>query len=197
MTKKTSLLVIFAIPIFVVLIAAVAFSGYSFGQELITSFETSNEIPNEIIPQAFAAKPNFVILSGTELVSQSFLDENSILIQTLECKIKMADTIANSQVMWCAFSGEIEIAAALFVAAQLPPEDIISVSNNILDAGPSADSFISLLILEFLNNEIEANTGMDLSNPNGFEGELSAVCENLDDPDPTCITKFKVKEMWG
>ena len=178
------------------MIGVVAFSGYSFGQELVASFESSNEIQNEIIPQAFAANPNFVILSGTGLVPQSFLDENSILIQTLECKIKMANTIANSQVMWCAFSGDIEIAAALFVVAQLPPEDIVSISNNILDAGLSADSFIGLLILEFLNNEIEAHTGMDLSNPNGFEGELSAVCENLDNPN-SCTTKHKFQEMWG
>ena len=192
MTRKK--IALFAIPTCAILIAIGAISANFSESGLTSNSENSYTIQNEIIPQAYAAKPNFQVLNSTQLgvtLSPDFME-------TVECKVKMNNTIADSEFMWCYFSGDISIPAAIAAIAQVPPQDILSFTSNVIQSNTVADSFIGFLILESLNTQIEsANAPLELPTPNGFEAELHTNCEDLDLPDPTCETSWKVKEMWG
>ena len=193
MTRKK--IALFAIPTCAVLIALGVFSVNFSENELTPSSDTPYEIQNEIMPQAYAMKPNFQVLSGTQLVSPEFLEDNDFLIQELECKIKEVVPFEESQVMWCFFAGEIDTGAALFVVAQLPPQNILSFTNNVIQAGPSSQNLIAFGIIEALNAEIEKETGLDLSGVNGFEIELNASFESNASVDVG--VSWKIKEMWS
>jgi len=190
-TKKNAM---FAIPVFAVLIAVGAVYGNISNSELSSNSENSSIIQNQIIPQAYAEKPNFQVLNATQL--GVIIDPE--FINTVECKVKMNNTVADSEFMWCYFDGEISIPAAIAAIAQVPPQEILSFTSNVIQANSVADSFIGFVIFEALNAQIEAaNSPLELPTPNGFEAELHTICEDLDLPDPTCETTWKVKEMWG
>lgn len=191
MTK--SKIALFAIPAFAVLIAVGAVYGNISSSELTSNSENNISVQNQIIPQAYAEKPNFQVLNSTDLgvtLTPGFMDK-------VECKVKMNNTLADSQFMWCYFEGEISIPAAIAAIAQVPPQDILSFTSNVVQANSVADSFIGFVILESLNSQIETSNSLELPTPNGFEAELDTICEDLDLPDPTCETSWKVKEMWG
>jgi len=190
-TKKIAM---FAIPVCAVLIAVGAVYGNISNSELSSNSEDSSSIQNQIIPQAYAAKPDFQVLNATDLGVT--LDPN--FMNKVECKVKMNNTIADSEFMWCYFEGEISIPAAIAAIAQVPPTEILSFTSNVIQADTVADSFIGFVIFESLNAQIEAgNVPLELPTPNGFEADLHTNCEDLDLPDPTCDTTWKVKEMWG
>ena len=191
MTK--SKIALFVIPAFAILIAIGAVYGNISSSELSSNSENSSSIQNQIIPEAYAEKPNFQVLNSTQLgvvLSPGFMDK-------VECKVKMNNTLADSQFMWCYFEGEISIPAAIAAIAQVPPQNLLSFTSNVVQANSVADSFIGFLILESLNEQIETANSLELPTPNGFEAELHTNCEDLDLPDPTCETSWKVKEMWG
>jgi len=190
MTKTK--IALFAIPMCAGLIAVGVVSYPTLGNETFSNEETA-EIQN-FIPSAYAAKPNFVVLNSTDLgvtLDPEFMNK-------VECKVKMNNTIADSEFMWCYFEGEISIPAAIAAIAQIPPQEILSFTSNVIQAESVADSFIGFVIFESLNAQIEfANGPLELPTPNGFEAELHTICEDLDLEDPTCETSWKVKEMWG
>ena len=195
MTKTK--IALFAIPIIVVLVASGAVSG-TFSEKESVILETPVELQNNVIPQAFGEKPNFVILNGTDLVSQQFLDNHNFTLGDVQCKIKMADTVANSEVMWCQFAGEIDKEGVFDVISQMAAEEIIGFFLFILEEGAGSEMFIGLAIMEFLNEEIESTTGLDLSNPDGSEMEFYSSFENLNSEDEaTTNLSWKIKEMWG
>jgi hypothetical protein len=191
MTKTK--IALFAIPMCAVLIAVGVISYPTVGNETFSNEETV--VKQNFVPIAYAEKPNFQVLNSTDLGID--LTGNPFM-QEAECKVKYGTDIVDSDFMYCQFIGEISIPAAIFALSQVPAQDVLSFTGNVIQANSVADSFIGFIIIEGLNYEIEnANPGLVLETPNGFEAELSTVCEDLDQAEPTCETSWKVKEMWG
>jgi len=86
MTKTK--IALFAIPMCAILIAIGVFSVNFAEKELTPNSETSYAIQNELIPQAYAEKPEFRILDDDQLGlwENEFVDE-------VECKVKWGDLL--------------------------------------------------------------------------------------------------------
>ena len=143
--------------------------------------------------QALFKLPNIELV--TRLIEGSYPDYGQIIPTSHKQKIIVNTTNLIQAVKSVSlFSQE----GVFDVISQMAAEEIIGFFLFILEEGAGSETFIGLAILEFLNEEIESTTGLDLSNPDGSEMAFYSSFENLNSEDEaTTNLSWKIKEMWG